>query len=233
MIRGQNQSDRRHARSSQHHSTNRSGTCADECDAGRGSHTWLAAAEMTAEHTVEDLRMRDGRGYRVQLCVEPGTPHSPEFLRGRIAEAFTRLSSQSRWQRFSAPIHRLSARQLDYLTDIDNRDRVAWCASVGADDSEVGIGLARYIRLQDEPEVAEFALTVVDAYQGQGVGSQLMQKLIESAAANGLRVLRGYVLRSNQRMLAICRRRGAALSTADASTIVAEIEVAAWSGGQP
>ena len=183
-------------------------------------------------HTFE-LNMRDGTPFRVQLCVEPGTAHSPEFLRGHIAEAFTRLSSQSRWQRFAAPVHQLSDWQLDYLTDIDNCDRVAWCASVGQGESETGIGLARYIRLQDEPDVAEFALTVVDAYQGQGVGSQLMQKLVESARANGVRAMRGYVLRGNQRMFSISRRFGAVISTADASTAVVEIDVFAQPDARP
>ena len=180
---------------------------------------------MSQPDQAISLPMRDGTPYRIQLCVEPGTRHSPEFLRGRIDEAFGRLSSQSRWQRFASPLHRLSASQLDYLTDLDNHDRVAWCASVGRDDQELGIGLARYVRLQDERDVAEFALTVVDEYQGQGVGSQLMRRLIASAHANGLRALRGYVLRGNQRMLAICRRLDADLTSADPSTIVAEIDV--------
>ena len=118
---------------------------------------------MSEPARIVELSMRDGTPFRVQLCVEPGTPHSPEFLRGQIAEAFGRLSTRSRWQRFSAPVHRLSDRQLDYLTDIDNRDRVAWCASASRGSQRIGIGLARYIRLHDEPDVAEFALTVVVA----------------------------------------------------------------------
>ena len=180
---------------------------------------------MSGQVQAISLAMRDGTPYRIQLCVEPGTRHSAEYLRGQIDAAFARLSSQSRWQRFAAPLHRLSDGQLDYLTDLDNHDRVAWCASVGQDDQELGIGLARYVRLHEERDAAEFALTVVDAYQGQGVGSQLMRRLIASAHENGLRALRGYVLRGNQRMLAICRRLDADLTSADASTIVAEIDV--------
>ena len=187
---------------------------------------------MSVPARMVELSMRDGTPFRVQLCVEPGTPHSPEFLRGQITEAFGRLSNQSRWQRFAAPVHRLSDRQLDYLTDLDNYDRVAWCASVGRGDQEKGIGLARYIRLHDEPDVAEFALTVVDAYQGQGVGSQLMQKLIETARHNGLRTLRGYVLRGNQRMLAICHQSDATVSAVDSSTIMTEIDVSGQDDGE-
>ncbi len=187
----------------------------------------LRLAQQTMSEPVRkvELKMRDGTPFRVQLCVEPGTPHSPEFLRCQITEAFDRLSNQSRWQRFAAPVHQLSDRQLDYLTDIDNRDRVAWCASVGHGEQETGIGLARYIRLTDEPDVAEFALTVVDAYQGQGVGSELMKRLFDTARHNSLQTLRGYVLRGNQRMLAICKRLGATLSAADSSTIVADIDL--------
>ena len=188
---------------------------------------------MSEPVRMVELSMRDGTPFYVQLCVEPGTPYSPEFLRGQITEAFGRLSNQSRWQRFAAPVHRLSDQQLDYLTDLDNHDRVAWCASVGRGDQAKGIGLARYIRLHDEPDVAEFALTVVDAYQGQGVGSLLMQRLIETARQNGLRTLRGYVLRGNQRMLAICHRSGATLSAADPSTVMTEIDVSGQVASEP
>lgn len=70
--------------------------------------------------------------------------------------------------------------------------------------------IARYIRLPGEASVAEFAVTVVDAFQGRGIGRQLMDRLIESARDNAIDTLRGYVLPDNERMLALCRRYGAA-----------------------
>lgn len=149
--------------------------------------------------------MKDGTPYHVQLCVESGTEHSSEMLKGRIAEAMQRLSGRSRWQRFAAPVTRLSEQQLDYLTALDNRFKVAWCAWVPRDGNELGIGLGRYVALREDLAIAEFALTVVDDYQGQGVGEVLLRRLVRSALENRIRELRGHVLAGNRAMLALSR----------------------------
>lgn len=167
--------------------------------------------------------MKDGTPYTVQPCVEQGTAHTAEFLKTQIASALDKLSVQSRWQRFASPIARLTDAQLDYLTRLDGKDRVAWCAAVERDGDEHGIGLARYIRLADDPGVAEFAVTVVDEFQAQGIGYALLTKLKETARDNGLTALRGYVLPSNRHMLALCRRLGANISTPDSGFVTAEI----------
>ena len=169
------------------------------------------------------LAMKDGTPYAVQPCVEQGTAHTAEFLKTQIASALGKLSVQSRWQRFASPMARLTDAQLDYLTRLDGKDRVAWCAAVERDGDEHGIGLARYVRLADEPAVAEFAVTVVDEFQAQGVGYALLTKLQETARDNGLTSLRGYVLPSNRRMLALCRRLGADISTPDSGFVTVEI----------
>ena len=169
------------------------------------------------------LAMKDGTPYSVQPCVEQGTAHTAEFLKTQIASALEKLSVQSRWQRFASPMARLTDAQLDYLTRLDGKDRVAWCATVERDGDEHGIGLARYVRLAHDPGVAEFAVTVVDEYQAQGIGYALMTKLKETARENGLTTLRGYVLPSNRRMLALCRRLGAGLGTPESGFITAEI----------
>lgn len=172
-----------------------------------------------------NCRMKNGVLYKIEPCVEEDTEHTPEFLKMQIASGFDRLSTQSRWQRFASPISRLSASQLDYLTSLDGKDRVAWCASTQETEGVTGIGLARYIKLPEEADVAEFAITVVDAFQGQGVGYDLLKQLIASAHNNHISILRGYVLRSNKRMLALCRRFDAVLHNEDPTFLVAEIVV--------
>ena len=75
-----------------------------------------------------------------------------------LAEAFEQLSSESRRLRFIGPKPSLSPRELAYLTDVDGHDHEA----LGASDHVTGrgVGVARFIRLADEPEVAEVAVTV-------------------------------------------------------------------------
>jgi acetyltransferase len=135
------------------------------------------------------------------------------------------MSCQTRQQRFASPMISLSEEHLDYLTNLDGVDRVAWCACIQTDLGERGIGLARYFTLVNKKQVAEFAVTVVDEFQGQGVGTELMKKLVETAKSNSVEILRGFVLPSNRVMLALCRRFDAETVREDASTMRADIRI--------
>ena len=169
--------------------------------------------------------MKNGMPYRVQPCVEPGTPHTPDYLKGQIIEAMASLSAHSLWERFAAPVTQLSDRELDYLTSLDGRDRVAWCATVDDNGRERGIALGRYVRLPEEPGIAEFALTVIDEFQGQGVGRALLARLTQTARDNGLQILRGHVLSGNRIMLSLCRSFGAELHVHPPFTVTADIRL--------
>jgi acetyltransferase len=135
------------------------------------------------------------------------------------------MSRLSRQQRFAAPVVTLTDYQLDHLTRLDEKDRVAWCAFVQTEGEERGIGLARYVRLEEEENVAEFAITVVDEFQGQGIGFQLLNELIRTARSNSIETLRGYILPTNEAMLALCRRFEAETVREDASTIRADLRI--------
>lgn len=164
---------------------------------------------------VTTHRMRDGTGYRILPCIDDGSSMARALWRAELQRGMQRLSPRSRWQRFASGIDSLSERQLDELTDVDGSHRVALCAVLQEDRSEEGLGLARYVELTDQPAVAEFAITVVDAWQGRGIGSALLDSLIEVARDNGIKVLRGFVFPSNAAMLALCRRHRAVIEPAD------------------
>lgn len=126
-----------------------------------------------------------------------------------ISDGFDRLSARSRHLRFFSPINKLSDAQLTYLTDVDNVNHVVIAAAEAAGGDPTGIGLARYIRLKQESDIAEFAVSITDDYQGRGVGAILLDLLIEHAKENCIRILRGYVLNSNKPMITLLERRDA------------------------
>ena len=181
--------------------------------------------------TAHQCVMKNGTPYQVQQCIEPGTEHSAQFLRGQIVEGLAELSLESRWHRFANPIHKLTGDQLDILVDLDGKDKVAWCASIMKNGREKGIGLARYIRYTQEPDIAEFAITVLDVYQDQGIGFTLLKMLIESAKENNLSILRGFIVPSNKRMLSLCRHFDTQLHSEDSGFIVADINVKSHKDG--
>lgn len=136
------------------------------------------------------------------LHVRPITADDAPLL----AEAFAGLSERSRYLRFLAPKPRLSAAELAYLTDVDQRTHVALAAVDPADGHFVGV--ARYATAPGESEEADVAIVVADAWQGRGVGTRLMHALIARAAANGIRRLTGTTLTENRAARALLRRHG-------------------------
>lgn len=118
-----------------------------------------------------------------------------------LQEGLRKLSPLSRYRRFHSDIDRLSERQLRYLTEPDFENHVAWVAVLPTADGEEGIGVGRWIRTAEDPEVAEVALTVLDAYQGQGVGKALLWLLATSAGEKGIRAFRVGALAENRSVL--------------------------------
>ncbi|WP_143557714.1 GNAT family N-acetyltransferase, partial [Solemya velum gill symbiont] len=85
--------------------------------------------------------------------------------------------------------------------------------------------IARYVILHDEVGVAEFAITVLDDYQGQGIGYELIKILIGSAKANDVNMLIGHIAPGNKRMLNLCKRFDASIQTEKSSSVIALISV--------
>ena len=84
-----------------------------------------------------------------------------------LVAVFQRLSKQSRYRRFSRSLGELSPPMLAYFTDVDHSDREA----IIAVEPGLGqpLGVARYVRLRDDPEAAEVAVAVIDDWQRCGV----------------------------------------------------------------
>jgi RimJ/RimL family protein N-acetyltransferase len=120
--------------------------------------------------------------------------------------AIVHLSEDARYTRFMAPLRELSPAMLERaVRPVAGRD-LALVAVAGDGADDVIVGGARYIGLDDGS--CEFAVTIIDAWQGAGLASNLMKELIRDARARGLKRMDGYVLASNRPMLALAQRLG-------------------------
>ena len=88
----------------------------------------------------------------------------------------------------------------------------------------VGGGVGRYVREFDDPESVEFALTVTDEQQNEGLGTRLLELLIVMARANGYKRLAGLVHPDNKPMLAVLEKFGAT-TRPDGDLLRSEIEL--------
>ena len=85
-------------------------------------------------------------------------------------------------------------------------NHVALVAQIDEDGRPVIAGGGRYIVVQ--PGQAEIAFVVVDAYQGQGIGTILMRHLAALAREAGLKELIAEVLPENTAMLKVFKKFG-------------------------
>ena len=118
----------------------------------------------------------------VAVLIRPIVPEDKALL----ARGIEQLSQQSAYQRFLAPKAALSTDELRYLTEVDFRDHVAYVA-VRPEAPDVVVAVGRWIRLRNDPEVAEIAFVVSDALQRQGLGTLLGETLADAARERGVR----------------------------------------------
>jgi GNAT superfamily N-acetyltransferase len=166
------------------------------------------------------VALRDGS----RVVVRPLRPDDRERLRA----GFARLGPRSRYQRFLAPMAELTEADLTYLTDVDHHDHEA-LAAVDPATGE-GVGVARFVRCADRPDAAEAAVTVIDDWQGRGLGTVLLDLLAERAREEGVVRFTALLLAENRDMLDVLEGV-AAIRVVERRPGTIEIEAELPSGG--
>jgi len=119
----------------------------------------------------------------------------------RFCRLWDRLSPDTVYRRFHAPLHSPPP-GAQRLVEVDHDVREALVAVVGPDV----VGVARYDRSPADPTTAEIAVLVEDAWQGVGVGRQLVQELTQLAGRRGVRTFTATVQPDNDRVVGLIRR---------------------------
>lgn len=161
------------------------------------------------------VKLRDG----ARATLRPIAPEDKPL----VAAAFERLSDESRYRRFFTSTNELSAADLDYLVDIDHSDHEAIIAVDPS--SEEAVGVARYIRSNDDTEVAEVAVTVIDDWQGRGLGRALLVRLASRGRQEGVRRFSALVLGENREALGLLDSLGDVERRYDAGVVELVIEL--------
>jgi len=141
----------------------------------------------------------------------------------RLRRGFELLSPQSRYRRFFSSIDHLTEEQLRYLTEVDFKDHYALISVLPDEPWIPGIGVSRWVRIPGEPEVAEGAVTVIDSFQNQGIGSTLLWLAARSAIDHGVKAFRVWVKGENTPAMKMLADFGVVPHSWDAGT--AEIDI--------
>jgi acetyltransferase len=142
--------------------------------------------------------LRSGEALRIR-------PIRPEDASLLIAFA-AGLSDRSRYMRFFTLQRELTPVMLARLTQVDYDRELALVAfPEGASEAGHIVGVARFSPNPDG-ESCEFAVTIDDSWNGRGVATVLMQRLMQAARDAGYRCMIGYVLADNEAMLKLADR---------------------------
>lgn len=141
-----------------------------------------------------------------------------------LADGFARLSDASRQMRFLTKKKQLSPAELRYFTDVDHHDHEALGALDQVDGR--GVGVARYVRDTEDSQAAEIAVTIIDDWQGRGLGTELLAQLCDRARQEGIRRFTALIAADNAAVAGLLRNMSAKLIRYGRGTVDYEIALA-------
>ena len=157
------------------------------------------SAERLREPVV--MALADGSS----VCLRPIRPDDA----ARLQAFHTRLSPNSIYLRWLAAHPHLSAAEAAELANVNYTTRMAFVATTGAGETEQIVGVARYGLVgPSQPDEAEAAVVVEDAFQHRGLGWALLFRLLRYSRAMGVRAWVAEINAGNARMLRFIDRGG-------------------------
>jgi len=165
---------------------------------------------------LEFLELSDGS----TVVLRPIRPADKTLMQ----EGFQALSPHSRYQRVMGQKKQLTDYELRYLTEFDGIDHYAIGAAVRAPSvAPRGVGAGRFVRLGDT-DIAEPAVTIIDEFQGKGLGTTILDRLLRAAWERGIRRFHFELLADNvgmKRLIEAVSHQQVEFSRDDAGGLVA------------
>jgi acetyltransferase len=154
---------------------------------------------MPSRYRPHRIRLHDGREVTVRAIVETDAPE--------IAQAFERLSPDSRYFRFMQHKKQLDAAALQRgVRPRPGRD-FAFVATIPAADGIDIVGAAQYVPADEtDDKTCEFAITVAEDWRGSGLAAKLLASLVRRARRDGYETMEGLVIAENTAMLGLARK---------------------------
>lgn len=145
-------------------------------------------------HGSVTVATRKGRKVRIR--------HIRPTDAGLLVDLFHRLSPETRRFRFFTALPDLPEdilwREARRYADFDERKQAAFIALARDNGKEHAIGVVRFVLDKSDPDTAEFAIVLRDDYQREGLGTIMLDLLIQLALVRGIKRLRGISLADNE-----------------------------------
>lgn len=149
------------------------------------------------------------------LTIRPIRPEDEPLL----VDFHHRLSEESVYLRYASILkvnQRIAHERLARLCFIDyDREMALVAERVGSDGEPEIVAVGRLIQLPHTRD-AEFGMLIADDWQGQGLGSELLRRLIQVGRDENAERIVADILWENKPMQAVCRKLGFELQREDA-----------------
>lgn len=143
--------------------------------------------------------------------IRPITPAD----RAGVLDLFVHLSAKSRYFRYAHAMSTLPEALLNAIIHATKKDDLALVAMIQNEDgSETLAGIARFIKDVHGTE-GEFSLSVSDEHHREGIGSHLIQSIVDCSKLNGLCTIYGQVDKKNADMISLMRHLKFDLKTSE------------------
>ncbi len=152
-------------------------------------------------------KLKDG----TKIIFRQITPEDKKMLQ----KGFDDLSEESIYTRFLRSLSKLSKKQLEYFTEVDQENHVAWGAIHTKLFKSKGIGTCRFIKDKKNPKKAEFAIIIIDKYQGKGLGTEFLALLYILASIHKVKYLYGTALNKNTALMKRYKKIGAKMNISE------------------
>jgi len=137
--------------------------------------------------------------------------------RERLVQAFHALDCRSIYLRFFFHKRGLSNKELRQITECDGKRVVALVATVESGTQEAIVGLGQYAR---QGTSAHVAFAVEEDFQGRGIATRLLRRLVCIGRDRGISHFEADVLAENLPMLHVFRRSGLPVQESDEDGVV-------------
>jgi acetyltransferase len=178
--------------------------------------TCRTISDVPAEAVRHVWEAKDGTTVLLRAIVPDDFEIERDFVNG--------LSRSTGYKRLMSG-RRPTSDEMHRWTHIDRQHEGAVIAVVLTDGRERQIGVARYAMEPGKVDDAECAIVISDAWQGRGLGSQLLSSLITLARQSGLTRLYGTTLAENDAMVRLAQRLGFRVSYDANSTFLWDLSL--------
>jgi len=166
---------------------------------------------------MEEYVIKDGR----KILLRPVRPEDEPLVR----KLFNTFSDETMRFRFFHVIRDISHEVLASYCNIDYSREMTIVAERSENSSKMIIGMTRLVA-EPDGEKGEIAIVVGDPWQNLGLGTKMLDHIINIGRDMGLKTIFGEILAENTKMIHLCYKRGFKIERIDEESYLASLDLA-------